>query len=201
MLQFPILLSLTQRVSTFSSCRAGFQPWEWVWFPSGVSGAPCLRVQGVNRTHKTSVISAPYCTKFGAMRNLQSPETFIWALVLSTASGPGILGERRKICVWSHKLGPEIQSHSQRLCVLKNSEPLGGEFWNVWTSHVNPTRFLFPPSCQMRSKQTKGSGTSDLILLLPMPGIRPLHALQIVCCPHDLNFWPAGLTLIHSQKL
>ena len=123
------------------------------------------------------------------------------SLVLSTASGPGILGERRKICVWSHKLGSEIQSHGQRLCVLKNSESLGGEFWNVWTSHVNPTRFLFPPSCQMRSKQPKGSGTSDLILLLPIPGIRPLHALQIMCCPHDLNFWPAGLTPIHSQKL
>ena len=125
MFQFPILLSLTQRVSTFSSCRAGFQPWEWVWFPSGVSGAPCLRVQGVNGTHKTSVISAPYCTKFGTMRNLQSPETFIWAQVFST-----------EYCQWPRNIGWK----EKNLYEIDNS--LAEKNWEEKTFDCDPNLYI-----------------------------------------------------------
>lgn len=56
------------------------------------------------------------------------------------------------------------------------------------------------PQCQKRSKQHKVIWNLWSSPALPMPSTRPLRALQIMRCLHDLNFSPADLTVSHSQS-
>lgn len=121
-----------------------------VWLLLGLSGAPFFKVFKVTRTHKIVIVSAPYSTKFRTIRNLQPPEKlsehnyFFRTQYLALPEAQQYLAEGENLQVRSPFGSWNLQSWSV-FKYLKNSEPNSGEFWNVWTSHMNSTRFLIPP--------------------------------------------------------